>query len=143
MLSPNEVARISVRACEIRSRKGSRVDASLATRHAVAERGSSGEEAAHLPKVVRNNFPVDFFEQVACAYGKLAAISNTPIVQLAWANDVPPSTAHRWIKEARRLGLVGPHDADRVGGREPSTPEEMFAFFGDAVLDPDDARAER
>jgi hypothetical protein len=119
------------------------VDASLATHRAVAERSSSAEEPASLPKVIRNRFPCDFFEQVACAYGKLAAISNSPIVQLARANDVPPSTAHRWVMEARRLGLLGPYDADRHGGREPSTAEEMLAFFGDADRSSDDARAER
>jgi hypothetical protein len=103
-----------------------------------------GQEHALLPKVIRNKFPADFFEQVASAYGKLAAISNTPIVQLARANDIPPSTAHRWIKEARRLGLLQPNHAHRNGGREPSTPEEIFAFFGDTPLAiPDDTGAER
>jgi hypothetical protein len=125
--------------------EGSPVHASLpkVIHRADVETNSSGQEPASLPKVIRNRFPVGFFEQVACAYGKLAAISNTPIVQLARANDIPPSTAHRWIKEARRLGLLEPHDVDRNGGREPSTPEEMFAFFGDAIRDQGAARAER
>jgi transposase-like protein len=107
------------------------------------ETNSSGQEPASLPRIIRNRFPADFFEQVACAYGKLAETSNTPIVQLAWANDIPPSTAHRWIEEARRRGLLGPRDANRRGGREPSTPEEISQFFGDALRDPDDARVER
>jgi transposase-like protein len=121
------------------------MDASLPTviHGAHVDTNISGPEPALLPKVIRNRFPVDFFEQVASAYGKLAAISNTPIVQLARANDIPPSIAHRWVKEARRLGLLQPNHADRNGGREPSTPQEMSAFFGDAVSDRDDAGAER
>jgi transposase-like protein len=119
------------------------VDASLARdiHRAVVEPNSSGEEGASLPKVIRNRFPVDFFEQVACVYIRLAAISSSPIVQLARANDVPPSTAHRWVKEARRLGLLGPREADRHGGREPSTPQEMLAFFGVAVSGSNEPRA--
>jgi transposase-like protein len=118
------------------------VNASLETHPTTDVRTGSPEvPAAFLPKVVRNRFPVDFFEQVARAYNELAAISSSPAVRLAAANDVPPSTAHRWIKEARRRGLVGAHDASRYGGREPSTPEEMTAFFGDAVRSSDRTRA--
>ncbi|MEA2485763.1 MAG: hypothetical protein QOD46_874 [Actinomycetota bacterium] len=118
------------------------MDASLPIPRARVEPNGSEEFPASLPKIIRNQFPIDFFEKVASAYSEVAAISNSPIVQLARANDVPPSTAHRWIKEARRLGLLAAHDAERQGGREPSTPEEMLAFFGDAIRSSDNSRAE-
>jgi hypothetical protein len=118
------------------------VDASLPIPSALVESNSS-EELPSLPKIIRNKFPVDIFEKVAFAYSELAATSNSPIVQLARANDVSPSTAHRSIKEARRLGLLAANDAKRQGGREPSTPEEMLAFFDDAIRSSDNARVER
>jgi transposase-like protein len=119
------------------------VDASLPRHRGVIEPNSPRESPASLPKIIRNTFPDDFFEKVASAYSEFAAVSNSPIVQLARANDVPPSTAHRWIKEARRLGLIAARDADSHRGREPSTPEEMLAFFGDAIGGSDEARAAR
>ena len=96
-----------------------------------------------LPKITGGRFPDGFFECVAKAHGELARISDTPTLQLAKENDVPPSTAHRWVKEARRRGLVGPGNESRYGGREPSTPEEMLAFFGDSVRGSDDDRVDK
>jgi hypothetical protein len=81
------------------NRKESHVDASLReVRHAWAR----------LPKITGDGYPDGFLERVAIAYGELARISDTPTLRLARENDLPPSTAHRWIKEARRRGLVGP-----------------------------------
>ena len=42
----------------------------------------------------------------ADAYLAQATISNRPAQELAEANDVPTSTAHRWLKEARARGLL-------------------------------------
>ncbi|SNR82354.1 hypothetical protein SAMN04488107_0062 [Geodermatophilus saharensis] len=50
--------------------------------------------------------PDEFYARVADAYLAQATISNRPAHDLAEANDVPKSTAHRWLKEARSRGLL-------------------------------------
>jgi hypothetical protein len=52
--------------------------------------------------------PDDFYRRVAAAYSDLAGRSRRPAAELAAKNDVPVTTVHRWIKEARRRGLLGP-----------------------------------
>ncbi len=49
-----------------------------------------------------------FYERVARAYSWLAEQGNRPATELAEVNDVPVSTVHRWVKEARHRGLLGP-----------------------------------
>lgn len=49
-----------------------------------------------------------FYHSVAVAYSGLAGRSRRPAQELAAINDVPASTVHRWVKEARRRGLLGP-----------------------------------
>jgi hypothetical protein len=56
-----------------------------------------------------------FYRQVASVYGALAATSNRPAVELAEANGVPVTTAHRWINEARRRGFLPPGQKGRRG----------------------------
>lgn len=50
--------------------------------------------------------PDDFYALVADTYLAQATISNRAAQDLAAANDVPPSTVHRWLKEARNRGLL-------------------------------------
>jgi hypothetical protein len=50
----------------------------------------------------------DFYRTVAEAYSWLATRSKRPAAELAEANGVPVTTSHRWVKEARRRGLLGP-----------------------------------
>lgn len=62
-----------------------------------------------------------FYAAVADAYLAQAVISNRPARDLALANDIPVTTAHRWLKEARARGLlrlprIGTEDGS---GREP------------------------
>ncbi len=54
--------------------------------------------------------PDSFYEQVAARWTVVHVIwgSKNPAKKLAEANDVPVSTVHRWVKEARRRGILGP-----------------------------------
>ena len=52
---------------------------------------------------------------MATAYRHLAATSSRPVGELADANDVPVSTAQRWVKEARRRGLLAPGHPGKAG----------------------------
>ena len=56
-----------------------------------------------------------FYRQIASVYSALAAASNRPAVELAAANNVPVTTAHRWVKEARRRGFLPPGQKGRRG----------------------------
>jgi hypothetical protein len=50
----------------------------------------------------------EFYRRVAEAYSWLATRSNRPAAEFAELNDVPITMVHRWVKEARRRGLLGP-----------------------------------
>jgi hypothetical protein len=56
----------------------------------------------------RSELGDDFYRSVASALARARQSSQRPAVDLAKANDVPVSTVHRWIKEARRRGIVPP-----------------------------------
>jgi hypothetical protein len=114
-------------------RKESSLAASLAQVAHQLIKAAAPSACDFLPKIIGDRFPDGFFERVAKAHGELARISHTPTLQLAKDNDVPPSTAHRWVKEARRRGLLGRGAESSYGGREPLTPEEMLFFFDDSV----------
>jgi transposase-like protein len=60
-------------------------------------------------------YPDDFYRRVADAYRFLALVSPRPAVELADANGVPPSTTRRWVKEARRRGVLAPGQKGRRG----------------------------
>ena len=62
--------------------------------------------------------PDDFYKQVATAYSWLAGRSRRPAEELAQVNGVPKTTIHRWVKEARRRGLLGP------GRKQPAEASE-------------------
>lgn len=59
--------------------------------------------------------PDEFYLRVAQTYSSLATVSQRPAAELAEANDVPATTVHRWLKEARRRGLLAPGQR-RSGG---------------------------
>lgn len=52
--------------------------------------------------------PDDFLADVAHAYTVLARDGQKPAPVIAAEADVPVTTVHRWIKEARRRGLLAP-----------------------------------
>jgi hypothetical protein len=66
-------------------------------------------------KVPAGAKPDSFYRRVAEVYRRLAAESNRPAVELAEANDVPVTTSHRWVKEARRRGHLPPGQKGRRG----------------------------
>lgn len=52
--------------------------------------------------------PDDFYQGVADAFlWLIAAGSHRPAAELASRNGLPVTTVHRWVKEARRRGLLG------------------------------------
>ncbi len=62
--------------------------------------------------------PDSFYEQVADRFAYLAGMSARPARDLAEANDVPVTTVHGWVKEARRRKLLASGERARRG--EPS-----------------------
>jgi len=50
--------------------------------------------------------PDSFYEQVAERFAYLQITSPRPATDLAEANNVPVTTVHGWVKEARRRGLL-------------------------------------
>ncbi|HEX7277794.1 MAG TPA: hypothetical protein VF244_10510 [Acidimicrobiales bacterium] len=62
----------------------------------------------------------DFYRQVAEVYRAAAAAGHPPAREIATAADsggtpVPASTAHRWIREARRRGYLPPGRVGKAG----------------------------
>jgi hypothetical protein len=70
---------------------------------------------ARLRIPATNPKPPSFYKQVAVVYTRLAGQSHRPVVELAEANEVPWSTAQRWVKEARRRGFLPPGQKGRRG----------------------------
>jgi hypothetical protein len=77
--------------------------------------GASGMRAGKRPD--------DFYRGVAEAYSWLAGHGHRPAPALALINGVPPTTIHRWVKEARRRGLLGP--GRRAVVYDPASPEVL------------------
>ena len=57
----------------------------------------------------------EFYVAVAEIYRHLVAVSARPVAELAEANGVPRSTGHRWVKEARRRGMLPPGRPGKAG----------------------------
>lgn len=49
-----------------------------------------------------------FYRLVARAYGEYSTGSKAPVKAIAEEADVPVTTAHRWVREARRRGYLPP-----------------------------------
>ncbi|HEX8001949.1 MAG TPA: hypothetical protein VF519_04575 [Mycobacteriales bacterium] len=74
---------------------------------------------ARIPEEFRSNavrgYPDAFYDSVATAYRSLAANTSRPVAEIAYANEVPVTTAQRWVKEARRRGLLSPGHPGKAG----------------------------
>jgi hypothetical protein len=74
---------------------------------------------ARIPESFRSNavrgYPDAFYDSVASAYRGLVATTSRPVAELAYANEVPVTTAQRWVKEARRRGLLSPGHPGKSG----------------------------
>lgn len=55
----------------------------------------------------RKPYDDDFYKAVASTYSTAAARFRGPARALAAANDVPTTTVHRWVREARARGFLG------------------------------------
>jgi hypothetical protein len=59
--------------------------------------------------------PDRFYADIADTYRQLAQTSRRPAGELAARHGVPVTTAHRWIKEARRRGFLAPGRPGKAG----------------------------
>jgi hypothetical protein len=59
--------------------------------------------------------PDVFYRQVADVYLDLAQDSHRPASEIADTHGVPVSTAHRWVREARRRGFLPPGRPGKTG----------------------------
>ncbi|WP_432832582.1 hypothetical protein [Dactylosporangium sp. CA-092794] len=59
--------------------------------------------------------PDVFYQEVADVYLAYAQASHRPACDLADRHGVPVSTAHRWVKEARRRGFLPPGRPGKSG----------------------------
>ena len=71
--------------------------------------------AASLRSNAVRGYPDAFYDAVASSYRQLVAASSRPVGDLAEANGVPVTTAQRWVKEARRRGLLAPGRPGKAG----------------------------
>jgi hypothetical protein len=86
---------------------------------AAAPDGPRRRPRARIAATLRSNavrgYPDSFYQAVATTYRNLASTSPRPVADLATANEVPVSTAQRWVKEARRRGLLAPGHPGKAG----------------------------
>ncbi|TMR93188.1 hypothetical protein [Nonomuraea basaltis] len=60
------------------------------------------------PPAQKRGRPDGFYREIADTYHELAQTSARPAAELAELRDIPITTAHRWVKEARRRGFLPP-----------------------------------
>lgn len=81
--------------------------------------GRGRPTAAKIPATYRSDavqgYPDAFYEVVGKAYQALAGASTKPVADLAAANDVPVTTAQRWVREARRRRKLPPGRPGKAG----------------------------
>src|SRR5690606_11774481 len=68
--------------------------------------------------------PLGFSRQLADRYNELIAITNAPASVIAREAQVPVTTVHRWIREARQRGAL---PATRQGRVRASSKLELVA----------------
>lgn len=56
----------------------------------------------------RQRRPDSFYRDVAIIYSHIAGQDHNPAHRMAEINDVPVTTVHGWVKEARARGLLAP-----------------------------------
>jgi hypothetical protein len=59
--------------------------------------------------------PDEFYPLVAQAYWEYAPQTRAPAKEIATEAGVPVTTAHRWIREARRRGFLAPAKKGKAG----------------------------
>lgn len=76
----------------------------------IADLNTGSSTDGQRPRLTRpdGSAPDDFYRLVARAYGTYAAESRAPGKAMAHEAGVPTTTAHRWIREARRRGHLPP-----------------------------------
>lgn len=62
--------------------------------------------------IPRKPYPDEFYRRIAWLYRAASPRMHNPGAVIAKANNVPPTTAHGWIRECRRRGYL---DRGRVG----------------------------
>jgi hypothetical protein len=88
---------------------------SVATRQPASRKPPSARLPDQLLRAGARSRPDAFYEQVAVRYRYLVSATPSPVLELAVANEVPRTTAHRWVKEARRRGLLPPGRPGKAG----------------------------
>lgn len=68
-----------------------------------------------LPPAGKRDKGDEFYRRVGEVYGKAAVASTRPAADLATVWEVPVTTIHRWIREARRRGFLPPAEPGRRG----------------------------
>ena len=71
-------------------------------------------DVLHVEVPAGRGRPDSFYVAVAEAFAKASQIVRAPAKRMAEANDVPVTTVHAWLKEAKRRGVMAP---DRRGLR--------------------------
>lgn len=56
----------------------------------------------------RRRYPDSFYEEMAARYQGLTFLGEPPAKMIAEQAGVPVTTVHRWVREARRRGFLGP-----------------------------------
>lgn len=86
-------------------------------RNRVQHDGRSEEETPQRPPLTRPDSitPEQFYPRVAAAYSEYAPQTRAPAKEIAAEAKVPITTAHRWIREARRRGFLPPARKGKVG----------------------------
>lgn len=69
----------------------------------------------HLFDLGARSRPAEFYAEVAAIYAGLVAHTHQPVAVIASANNVPRTTAHRWVKEARNRGMLPPGRPGKAG----------------------------
>lgn len=87
---------------------------SLARLEAGLNRPPEGAPREQLLRPDRTG-PEEFYARVAAAYVEFAALSKAPAKMIAAEAGVPLTTAHRWVREARRRGFLPAGRKGRAG----------------------------
>jgi hypothetical protein len=68
-----------------------------------------------LTRPGKNTDPAVFYAKVAEIYREYALLGHAPAVRMHEEADVPVTTVHRWVREARRRGFLPPGRKGKAG----------------------------
>lgn len=71
--------------------------------------------AARLGRIPEPPYHDDFYRRVAASYSALARQVPNPAAELAEENELPVTTVHTWVKQARRRGFLPPGRKGKAG----------------------------